>query len=221
MGRGVFLTVLLFSMTAHAQAPTSAVRSALAQIGPDISRCATAHPVPGTERTRRMRVRVWLYPNASWTMDVPELADQNAPNHAVLSACIRQVVAVRVTPVLRPFSGSTRIKVERAYTIRAPGPPPSSAQLGAFVARRRTQLVACVPGNGARGGQPAELIVRARLEMDGRLSVVGVGAPEGAPFDVVSLCVQAELAGQRHDPVTAPATFETALRFRYLQPAPI
>lgn len=223
MARGFLFTLsLFFALPVQAQAPpTAEVRAALAQLGPEISRCATQYPPPGEARVRRFRARVWLNPNASWTMDVPELADQSVPQNALLFACIRGVVAQRVVTVLRPFNARTRVKVERLYTVRPPGPPPSAAQLSALVNRRRTQLVACVPGNGARGGQPHELIVRATLETDGSLRMIGLGAPEGAPFDAVSACVERELANVRHDPVTARATFETALRFRYLQPSPI
>lgn len=224
MARLLLLTLALCAPAWIAEAqqpPTQAVRAALAQLGPDVTACTLEHLGPNGGRARRVRVRVWLEPTGQVTIDVPELADPSLANRAAALACLQRALLVRIAPHVRAFSGRTRVKVERVFSVRPPALPPSSARLSALVARRRTQLVACVPGNGARGGRPAELVVRARLDPDGSLHVVGLGAPEGAPFDAVSECVARELANVRHDPVTRAATFETALRFRYLAPAPI
>jgi hypothetical protein len=211
--------------------PLTEVRRALRDLQPDVQRCALAHEPPGTGITRRLRMRVWLYPNGRWILEVPELtpargrggagavASRVAPNATPLRVCLQSALAARIQGFMRPFRARTREKVEQAYVVRMPGPPPSRAQLARLITGRRRQLVSCVPGSGARGSDE-ELVVRANLERDGHFTITGLGAPESAPFAQVVSCVQNELGSLHTDPVTSTAAVEVPIRFRYSVAAP-
>ncbi len=203
--------------------PIREVRAGLRAAQGAIQACAVQYQPPGTGRTRRLRARVWLYPTGRWTMEVPELdaTPRGRPqaSHAALRSCMRAAIAVQIQRHMRRFRGRARQKVERAFRVRMPGPPPSEAELARRVTRRRRQLVACVPGAGSQGEQ-ATLTVRATLETSGGLTLTGLEVPEGVPFDTATACVTAALAPVRTDAVTAPRSFEATLRFRYTAPVP-
>ena len=218
--------------------PLTEVRRALRDLRPDVQRCALAHEPPGTGITRRLRMRVWLYPNGRWILEIPELTPSRPrrggpgaasgaaatrvmpnANATPLRVCLQSALAARIQPFMRPFRARTRQKVEQAFVVRMPGPPPNEAELARRITARQRQLAACVPGSGPRGSEE-ELVVRANLERDGHFTITGVGAPESAPFEQVVSCVQNEINALHIDPVTSTATVEVPIRFRYAIPAP-
>ena len=201
--------------------PVREVRDALARLAPTVQQCAVLNPPPGSGTTRRLRIRVWLQPNARYTMEVPELtARVRDPGIAQLHACLSRAVAIGIRPALRPFRGSSRIKAERSFTVRVPGPPPPAAELARRVLARRTQLAACVPGSGPRGSE-VELLIRANLTTHGTMELVGLGVPDTvtAPFEPTVECVRRELAAVAGERVTSAASFEARVPFRYTAPA--
>lgn len=203
--------------------PVRQVRQALRQSGPLIQQCASQYEPPGRGRVRRLRVRVWLYPNGRWTMEVPELTarrpGQPAQSYAALRACIRAGVGTRIQPHMRRFRGRRRQKVERAFRVRMPGPPPSEAALSRRVRRVRRRLLQCVPGSG-RQGERAEMTVQATLQTNGQMTLTGLGLPQGVPFDAAAACVRGALATISNDAVTTQRSFEATIRFRYQAPTP-
>ncbi len=195
-------------------APVREVRAALAAMQPDVQRCSEQ----SRATLRRVHLRVWLEPNRRWTLEVPELARAADRSQTTMRACLQRAVGMRITRLVRPFAGRTRHKIEQVFAIRVPSPPPSQQELTRLFTSRRRAMLACVPRAGARG-EPAELVLRGTLQMDGSLQLTGLLVPEDVPFDQAVLCVQRELVNVRTDPVTATVPFETALSFRRA-PAP-
>lgn len=204
--------------------PVREVRQALRDMQGEVQTCAVRFAPREGPRRRRIRVRVWLYPNGRWTMEVPEAQARRGARGAAamprrgLSTCIETSLRGRIQPLMRPFARRTRLKIEHAYAVRMPGPPPSEAELARHLVNERARLLQCVPGQGR--GERAELIVRATLQGDGSFVLVGLGVPEGAPFDAVARCVVGELRNVSHAPVLAPRTFEAALPMRWAAPSP-
>ena len=206
-----------------AQAPTRAVRAVMRSLGPEVQRCSDrVAPVPGRGTRRRVRLRVWLLPNGQWSLEVPELEARNdatipQPERRALirlHGCLNLAVARTVGPLARAFRGRRRQKVERAYRVTIPGPPPTAAALVRRVRRRRAQLVACVPGGELRNAN-TELVVRASLGTDGVIALRGLAVPSSVPFEAAVRCVAAELAALDHPRVTAERTFEAVLRYHF------
>ena len=210
--------------------PVREVRRAMAQLVPDVQACGMQFPPPGNGRARRLRMRVWLYPNGRWTMDVPELTPARgrppSPSANQLRTCLHQAVARRIQQHMRPFRRRTRMKVERAYVVRMPGPPPAASALVRRARSRQRQLIACVPGatgrrgTAAAGMTDAEIVVRGELGTDGSISLIGLGVPEGVPFDAAVLCAGRELGQVEGEPVTQARAFEMTIRIRH-RPVPL
>ncbi|GAB5542306.1 MAG: hypothetical protein RLO52_26745 [Sandaracinaceae bacterium] len=203
------------------RAPVREVRQALRAMQAEVQTCAVRFAPREGPRRRRLRVRVWLYPNGRWTMEVPEAAARRGatprPRSRGLEVCIQSSLRTRIQPVMRPFAGRTRRKIEHAFVVRMPGPPPSEAALAQRLQRERGRLLQCVPGQGS--GERAELVVRATLQGDGSFALTGVGLPEGAPFEAVVRCMEGELRSVRHDPVLTPRSFEATIPMRWSAPS--
>ena len=202
------------------------VRAALRALGPDVQSCTDSEiPLPGRGLHRRLRLRVWLLPTGRWTLEVPELERRNqsstpyAQRRAMIQiyGCLHLAVARRVGRFTRPFRSTRRQKVERAFRVTVPGPPPTSAALVRRVRGRRAQLIACVPG-ASRPRPNHELVVRATLGADGSITLQGLAVPASVPFDVAARCVAAELAGLDNPRVTAERAFEAVVPFHFDEP---
>ncbi len=222
MARLALVALLLAPLPAAAQAgsaPVAQVRATLRGLGPEVQRCADLHG-PWPNAGPRLRVRVWLEPNGGLRLEVPELegrTDRTVPAAtrvplARMYGCLHLAVARSMRGHLRPFRGR-RQKIERAFRVRLPGPPPPAAELARRVAGRRAQLLACVPGAGR--GDPAELVVRATLATDGVPRLTGLAVPPAVPFEAATRCVSAELAQLQLGRVTAERPFEAVIRYRY------
>lgn len=202
--------------------PLAEVRTVLRGMDADVQRCADTHePWPDAGPRPRLRLRVWLEPTGRFRLEVPEtegrddtsLTPRVRINLARLHACLGAQVARLVGPHLRPFRGR-RQKIERAFRIHVPGPPPPARELARRVAGRRAQLLACVPGSGP-DGEPAELVVRATLGLDGVVRLTGLAVPESVPFELAARCVADELGLLSGGRVTEARPFEAALRYRF------
>ncbi|MBX3272528.1 MAG: hypothetical protein KF729_19875 [Sandaracinaceae bacterium] len=198
------------------------VRAALRGLAPEVQRCADTHePWDGAGPRPRLRLRVWLEPDGRHTLEVPELAGRTdasaAPrarlNLARLHACLAAQVTRVVRPHLRPFPGR-RQKIEHAYRLAVPGPPPAPEELARRVVARRGALLACIPGAGA-SGEPAELVVRARLAPDGSVRLTGLLVPASVPFEPAARCVSDRVGLLSGPRVTGPQDFEAVLRYRF------
>ena len=195
------------------------------QMSPDVQRCAEQHAPPGTGRRRRMRLRVWLQPTGRWTLEVPELearrgqtlTAQDRMNRARLRSCIHVQLSRRIGRFMRRFRGR-RQKVERAFVVTMPGPPPTDAVIARRVRTRQTQLVACVPGSGA-AGQEAELVVRGHLSAGGDMRLTGLAVPAQVPFADAVRCVLSELSQIRNERATDGRDFEVVIPYRFTPPA--
>lgn len=201
--------------------PLREVRNELRQMTPQIQACANQYPPPGTGRTRRLRVRVWLLPQGTWTLEIPEIDENrgpNSPNHAALRSCIASNVTMRISRHMRRFRGATRQKVERAFRVTTPAEPPSGDELARRVTRRRTQLLRCIPGAGSVG-EEARFTVQGTLQRDGTIQITGLGVPAGVPLDTAATCVGAAIAPIQREAVTREQAFEATFTFHYRPPA--
>lgn len=202
--------------------PIREVRAALRQMGPDVQSCADQTEPPGTGSRRRLRMRVWLEPNGRWSLEVPEL--EVRPGSAILPtdrmgrgrlrSCLQIALTRRIAQYVRGFRGVTRQKVERAFVVTMPGPPPSEAVLARRVTGRRQQLLACVPGAGTSGVE-AELVVRATLTADGAMQLTGLAIPDQVSFETAATCVVRELSLVENERVTLPRDFEVVIPYRF------